>query len=1267
MSKLNNSLADMCVVVGMDADTGLKPVDDQPACDVRIQLDTLYTRAFDPQVLAAISGQVATFPQCGVIENLETEQVADTHQQTRTKTLKKGGNRRSSKARRLSVVQQLGVATTSSGQQAVGLPMSNDTINGLIPLCLPDGGFVLQSAGEDRIHSLVLTDIMGTKSYAVCLTYYRSFSVKKESDDSYTMSLESAHPSLLVDGSQRCYVPTCVVVMSKHPYFTVMKDCLSSLVPKLKENPEKLNELMKEFTQQITIVPIPPPGNLTISLKMNELPVIIRPPDEPGHPICDLYLHYPLLCFELDEVIEIITCILTQQRIVFISSDYSLLTPVMECFMMYILPFKWQYTYVPVLSYQLLDLIEAPGVFLMGCHSKYKERIEQIPGLIVANLDTGKVQKCPTLEIPVMPELPTEVFGFGYSRAKRHFDLALLGHPTALSMEEMCKMKQEFTLQCQQVLRNSCMELMVVLFGDVSDYLVIAQHHFKRKEFLDAQSELDRDFYTKVIKTEMFNQFLRDRLAQKRDHYAIMEEKMRPVLKDNRGVVIEQQAFLLSRKPSASHILRSRRQSLNFTESSSSFRSLYSNQLPVDNTVTFTLPPFQQYLHPGIFYERCIVDLNRSIEDVKLPNHRASYLYLRGMLHVACNRPISGIEDFHNLAAADLRIFPSDVVSKILSNLNEEDKTRLNEKSFYKRAEVWRKISGKKENGPRKKVTMEPENIPQRPVNLEDFIKHIQLLEIASDRDAISRLFYSLSLGKAQYVEPETFGMFYECWKESEIETNTVSIPDGELDGSECVLKVSSLIRTDHGTGRLILTQKRLFFLSDGKRKLKEVIRLRDIKQIEKIVFTHIFPPGVRALKITHKLESRSPYIASLKSERNTWYMLINEMWAGRAIADVQKDYQVIQQAAQNVLMIDAVIRSGESEETTHSSAVDLAAAHLCYYTKRRNEGMANLPIETTSALIHRVNPSNFDAEKATIEALLYTPGNRSEGDEDNSPKLWCGLGNGKIRVFDASTWICESQFIEAKDRVCCLMSVKGQQVWAGSFDTTIYIIDVASCTANKRLIDHTDFVSDMTKNQDQSIAYSTGLNGQIISWNTATLQKINMIDLQDVKTLIGIKWLAGNLWCCTKKDLRVLDSEGQILRKLEIPDGSGYPISMESFLVTPDNKLWTACSRKGQLVCWNAETFERIGTLEVNCNGFSQMVYTQEKIWAGSKDGSKGSKGGMIHIFNTVKCSHEKELVAHSAAVRSMCTAEDRYVMTGSEGRDGKIAIWRAKFLTQI
>ena len=49
-----------------------------------------------------------------------------------------------------------------------------------------------------------------------------------------------------------------------------------------------------------------------------------------------------------------------------------------QSFLYYILPMTWRFTYVPILSASSLELLEAPGTFMMGCHSKHLDVVEQV-------------------------------------------------------------------------------------------------------------------------------------------------------------------------------------------------------------------------------------------------------------------------------------------------------------------------------------------------------------------------------------------------------------------------------------------------------------------------------------------------------------------------------------------------------------------------------------------------------------------------------------------------------------------------------------------------------------------------------------------------------------------------------------------------------------------------------------------------------------------------------------------------------------------------
>ena len=75
---------------------------------------------------------------------------------------------------------------------------------------------------------------------------------------------------------------------------------------------------------------------------------------------------------------QVLTCLLTEQRVVFFSASWALLTLVAECFLAYLHPLQWQHAFVPVLSGQMLDFLMAPTSFLMGCHLSHFEEVSKV-------------------------------------------------------------------------------------------------------------------------------------------------------------------------------------------------------------------------------------------------------------------------------------------------------------------------------------------------------------------------------------------------------------------------------------------------------------------------------------------------------------------------------------------------------------------------------------------------------------------------------------------------------------------------------------------------------------------------------------------------------------------------------------------------------------------------------------------------------------------------------------------------------------------------
>lgn len=67
-------------------------------------------------------------------------------------------------------------------------------------------------------------------------------------------------------------------------------------------------------------------------------------------------------------------------------------------------------------------------------------------------------------------------------------------------------------------------------------------------------------------------------------------------------------------------------------------------------------------------------------------------------------------------------------------------------------------------------------------------------------------------------------------------------------------------------------------------------------------------------------------------------------------------------------------------------------------------------------------------------------------------------------------------------------------------------------------------------------------------------------------------------------------------------------------------------------------------------------------QIWVGGTGLSQGRPKGKMYVIDAERKTVEKELVAHADTVKTLCSAEDRYVLSGAGGQEGKIAIWKVE-----
>uniref|UniRef100_A0A8C0NDD8 DENN domain containing 3 n=2 Tax=Canis lupus familiaris TaxID=9615 RepID=A0A8C0NDD8_CANLF len=246
------------------------------------------------------------------------------------------------------------------------------------------------------------------------------------------------------------------------------------------------------------------------------------------------------------------------------------------------------------------------------------------------------------------------------------------------------------------------------------------------------------------------------------------------------------------------------------------------------------------------------------------------------------------------------------------------------------------------------------------------------------------------------------------------------------------------------------------------------------------------------------------------------------------------------------------------------------------------------------------------------------------------------------------------------------MVMAEQNQVWVGSEDSVIYIINIHSMSCNKQLTDHRSSVTDLVaQNGTPSKVYSCSADGTVLAWNVSTLRVTSRFQLPG-GGLSSISLHDGCLWCCTGTSIVAVMTSGLLCQELKV--GENFKEMSTSFvgfqLLPEQDQLWVACAGLASIYIWSlADLTQPPHRVPLqDCSEVSCMIRVKQQIWVGGTGLSQGLARGKIYVIDAERKTVAKELVAHIDRVTTLCSAEDRYVLSGSGGGEGKIAIWKVE-----
>lgn len=183
------------------------------------------------------------------------------------------------------------------------------------------------------------------------------------------------------------------------------------------------------------------------------------------------------------------------------------------------------------------------------------------------------------------------------------------------------------------------------------------------------------------------------------------------------------------------------------------FCLLSAVRMPSKSISTFKIPEIHfplifQCVHS--YYTDFYNHLSKAINTLPPDNSAllARYFYLRGLISLMQGKLLNALSDFQNLDKTDLRIFPTDLVRKMVETMAPAERLQADRKPELKKL-ISRVMENQREV---MKIDDHVKNfeLPKTHMQLDDFVKRIQESGIVKDIDTIHRLFDALTVGECK-------------------------------------------------------------------------------------------------------------------------------------------------------------------------------------------------------------------------------------------------------------------------------------------------------------------------------------------------------------------------------------------------------------------------------------------------------------------------------------------------------------------------------------
>ena len=439
-----------------------------------------------------------------------------------------------------------------------------------------------KSYPQPEFYSLVLDNQFYSSVYSYkyisCLVIYESLLIYKQIYDTYS-NKSNDNSNISQDIFKNIYVPKCLCLASVHPSINKFELILRALYENFQLGKNYFFDLVIE--KLVSQTPKIPKGLKKIYLKINEGIIDLTETKMNELTSVNINLKELFSLFKIDKIVDIFRYLLYEIKIVFFSSNLSQVTNIIMSFLILLKPFTYQYRILSVLPKDSYFFLEDDNPCVFGVNELYYENFFKDNNLFVENKPICIVdidnKEC--------------ILKYGRNSSAKSFPVI----PKHLK-EKLDKRTEEFKKRKKKEETNEGYQeiffrFMINLLKDYPKFLkktfngdsYKVQDMIDKPGYINSQSSGDKEFYEKIIYSQMFDEFITKRMmprdTKEKIQALFFEEKLnvkhaqKKLIRGNK--ILEQNVLL----PSKDYDYKEPREIIDLTETGNLFSKLDSDTI----------------------------------------------------------------------------------------------------------------------------------------------------------------------------------------------------------------------------------------------------------------------------------------------------------------------------------------------------------------------------------------------------------------------------------------------------------------------------------------------------------------------------------------------------------------------------------------------------------------------------------------------------------------------------------------------------------------